>query len=190
LKNKAKIRANVLLKMRNFISNEKKQETLEILSKLVLSNNFVNSGSIGLFMNTEFEFELFELFRICKDKKKKIFVPKTFSHHQMAFIELEEKTITDYLAGDLERQSETQQLARGKFGIWEPRWGIAGVPDLIVVPGVAWNSKGHRIGYGGGFYDRYLANFKGHTVSLIYDFQKAEFEAELHDIAVKEIFSV
>ena len=38
-------------------------------------------------------------------------------------------------------------------------------------------------------YDRYLADYDGHTVSTIYEFQKVEFQADCHDMAVKEVFS-
>ena len=40
-----------------------------------------------------------------------------------------------------------------------------------------------------GYYDRYLADYDGHTVSTIYEFQKVEFQADCHDMAVKEVFS-
>ena len=61
--------------------------------------------------------------------------------------------------------------------------------DVIHVPGVGFNPAGFRIGYGGGYYDRYLADYDGHTVSTIYEFQKVEFQADCHDMAVKEVFS-
>lgn len=63
--------------------------------------------------------------------------------------------------------------------------GYAGIPEplgdepvaedadaLVLMPGLAFDKAGHRIGYGGGFYDKFLANEPGHpTVALCYDFQ-------------------
>ena len=50
--------------------------------------------------------------------------------------------------------------------------------DLLVVPGVAFEENGYRIGYGGGYYDKFLTQFKTRTVSLLYDFQLTTFDKE------------
>ena len=59
--------------------------------------------------------------------------------------------------------------------------------DLIHVPGVVFNSQGFRIGYGGGYYDRYLADYEGISVSTMYQVQLEHFRPDQHDIAVKEL---
>ena len=77
--------------------------------------------------------------------------------------------------------------------------GYAGIPDpvedgpvahdrtaLVLMPGLAFDREGHRIGYGGGFYDKYLSAEPGHpTLALCYDFQMLpELETEEYDIPV------
>jgi 5-formyltetrahydrofolate cyclo-ligase len=63
----------------------------------------------------------------------------------------------------------------GAFGIPEPvRKFEAVVPPadaLVVTPGLAFSPDGYRVGYGGGFYDRFLANHDGAAIGLAYDFQ-------------------
>ena len=84
---------------------------------------------------------------------------------------------------------DLDHIAPGAFNIPEP---IADEPEadddsaLILMPGLAFDPQGHRLGYGGGFYDRYLAEHHDHTlVALCYDFQLFDhLETEAHDIPV------
>ncbi len=82
---------------------------------------------------------------------------------------------------------------RGKinrYGIWEPERCDNEIPELILVPGVAFDMKGYRVGYGGGFFDRFLENYSGISVGIVYDrclFR--ELPAEEHDIPVKLVVS-
>ena len=87
-------------------------------------------------------------------------------------------------------------LAAGSYGIAEP---IAACPerppdeaDCIVVPGVAFDRCGRRIGYGKGFYDRSLHRLEGtgRLVGLCFDFQLVEeIAGEPHDVALDLIIT-
>ena len=59
--------------------------------------------------------------------------------------------------------------------------------DLIHVPGLAFNPSRYRVGYGGGYYDRYLNHFPGHTISTLYPCQIQDFHPDPHDIPVEEV---
>ena len=84
---------------------------------------------------------------------------------------------------------DLQQVAPGAYGIPEP---IADGPvamdetALVLMPGLAFDPEGHRLGYGGGFYDRYLADQPNHPlVALCYSFQLLDhLETEAHDVPV------
>jgi len=80
------------------------------------------------------------------------------------------------------------ELQEGCFGVCEPQPAemevAAAQIDFMLVPGVAFDLSGHRLGYGRGFFDRFLegAGFYGQRVGLAYDFQVVErLPAEEHD---------
>ena len=103
---------------------------------------------------------------------KRVAVPKCFGS-EMRFILME----------------DLSQVAPGYANIPEPiaDGPIADDPEaLVLMPGLAFDRKGHRIGYGGGFYDRFLAAEPDHpTLALCYDFQMMEHvETEEFDIPV------
>ena len=106
---------------------------------------------------------------------KKVAVPKCYGD-EMKFIYLDDLT----------------KVAKGYAGIPEP---IADEPvahdetALVLMPGLAFDPQGHRIGYGGGFYDKFLSREPNHpTVALCYDFQVLpELETEEFDIPVDTV---
>ncbi|MFJ8066731.1 5-formyltetrahydrofolate cyclo-ligase [Psychrobacillus sp. NPDC096426] len=60
--------------------------------------------------------------------------------------------------------------------------------DLLIVPGIVYSKTGYRIGYGGGYYDRFLTNYAGQTISLAFDFQVVdEVVRDVFDIPVNKI---
>ena len=80
-----------------------------------------------------------------------------------------------------------------RFGAPEP---IADAPvaedrqALVLMPGLAFDATGHRMGYGGGYYDRFLTREPDHpTIALCFDFQLlAHLETETHDISADTVF--
>lgn len=103
---------------------------------------------------------------------KRVAVPKVCGE-EMKFIYIED------LSG----------VETGYCGIPEPvaDGPVAEDPDaLVLMPGLAFDAQGHRIGYGGGFYDKFLANEPEHpTIALCYDFQMVEhLQTEKFDVPV------
>lgn len=76
-------------------------------------------------------------------------------------------------------------LKKGRFGIMEPAtpvFAAADELDLIIVPGVAFDRLGRRIGRGGGFYDRLLPQYRAIRAGICFDFQRLEaVPTEEHD---------
>ena len=85
--------------------------------------------------------------------------------------------------------SDLTQVAKGYAGIPEPvaDGPVAADPTaLVLMPGLAFDPEGHRLGYGGGFYDKFLAAEPDHpTLALCYDFQMLpHLDTESYDIPV------
>jgi len=103
---------------------------------------------------------------------KRVAVPKVYGD-EMKFLFMEDLSLVE----------------KGYAGIPEP---IADGPvaddetALVLMPGLAFDPQGHRIGYGGGFYDKFLALEPNHpTLALCYEFQMLpSLETEAHDIPV------
>jgi len=82
-------------------------------------------------------------------------------------------------------------LVEGPFGARQPAPGAARVtPGLILVPLAAFDGKGRRLGYGGGYYDRYLADYRGRAIGLAFAAQRLDaVPVEAHDIALAAILT-
>lgn len=89
-----------------------------------------------------------------------------------------------------------EDLARGRYGILEPKRRLKTVPpqeiDLVVAPGVAFDSRGTRLGRGGGYYDQFLKRLNGQVpvIGLAYRLQKrATLPRSSRDIPVTALIS-
>ena len=149
------------------------------LCRLVLqSDAYRQSRCIYGYLPFNQEVDLLPLLHRALADGKQVALPKCYGK-EMRFI----------LVSDLSR------VRHSAFGAPEPidDGPVAREPDaLVIVPGLAFDRSGCRIGYGGGYYDRFLAREPEHpTIALCFSFQLMDrLPADPHDIPVQTVFSV
>lgn len=170
---KESTRATVLQALKCQDKKEKAHKDREITELILAHPSYQTAQTIATYLPMEYEFNSYSLIEAAQADGKTVLIPKVTGPGQMVFL--------PYIS---------DQVVESYFGVLEPVGGQVvdkSDIDLIHVPGVAFNAKGYRIGHGGGYYDRYLANYMGATISTIYDFQRKEFKEEVHDIPVQEV---
>lgn len=110
---------------------------------------------------------------------KKVYLPKTW---------LKERRLTFH------RVYSFSDLVPGPFGLLEPNpkneEADLGTLEVIFIPGLGFDVKGYRLGYGGGFYDRVLRETSALKVGVCYSFQLVEsLPVEPHDVPVDLIIT-
>ena len=171
---KAELRKKILQEMKT-LSQEQKQAMDQVLTERFLQHPFYQEAkTIATYLSFPHEFQTQELIEQALKDGKKVLIPKTYPKGRMEFVVY-----------------DPQQLKKTSFGLLEPQGDLEVVDtsriDLIHVPGLVFTREGYRIGYGGGYYDRYLENFAGQTMSTIYPCQIQTFNPDSHDIPVQEV---
>lgn len=170
---KPRIRKEMLHRLKGLSAQDRQEWSEWACKTLCYQPAYRESRTIATFLSMSHEIDTSYLIEQAQADGKQVLIPKTYSGGRMVFV--------PYEAND---------LLLSPFGVWEPQSDRAvdsSEIDLIHVPGLAWNRAGYRIGYGGGFYDRYLKDYRGMTVSTIYGFQRCEFSEEAFDQAVREV---
>lgn len=150
---KKELRQAYIARLQQLDLNTRLNEERRLASLLYDQPEWGKAKTIALTLSQSFEIDTAPIILHARHKGQQVVVPRTLPHRQMEFVELNEDTDFD----------ETT------FGVLEPHDGRVYSPaeiDLMIVPGVAFTASGHRLGFGGGYYDRYLQNYSGKTISL------------------------
>ena len=138
-----------------FLHPIKPEEITEEIAKKILEADWFKEADIVLSYHAfRSEVEVDALNRAVLTQGKKLYLPKTY---------VKEKQIRFFEITDLSK------LKRGYQKIWEPtgeepEFSFETVKEeqkkvLMIMPGTAYDARGYRMGYGGGYYDRYFARF-------------------------------
>lgn len=146
-----------------------------ITQNVLTLDAFNKAKTIGLFAGLKNEVQTKDLFEAAKKRGKTLFFPKV-EGTSMKFYK------TDFW----------NHLQSGTFSILEPQGtGGFGNPDLILVPGLAFDRKKNRLGRGKGFYDRYFqAHPNTQKMGLCFSLQLlSHIEKQAHDVAMDHVIT-
>ena len=169
------IRAEVLRRRDSIPLDLKKRKDDIIKNRLFNLDEFIDAKSVLIYVSFRTEVDTFGLLNGILCLGKKLVVP---------LVNSKQKSLTLYEIKD------TSELVPGYMEIPEPEVSEDRKVELkdiniIVVPGTGFDIKGNRLGYGGGYYDRLLADAEKHipTIALAFEEQIIEdISAEPHDI--------
>lgn len=171
-----------ILERRNYLELDNKIKYDKVIfKKLINSDIYKRSKKIFTYISFGSEVDTKKFINYAISDNKDIYVPKT------------DKVNKEMLAIKI---NSLNNMNVDKLGILEPKHvdksKVGDKFDLIIMPGVAFDKNGNRIGYGGGYYDKYISkiNDKCVKLALAYELQIVEnIKSEIHDIKVDFIIT-
>lgn len=178
---KKKLREEILQKLHSITKDEKERKVELLKKKLFSLKEFKNAKCVMFYVSKHYEVNTHEMIDESIAMGKKVVVPITLK---------EEKTLKLSELRDREKE-----LIKSHYGIHQPgekhiRPVSSESVDLMVIPGIAFDRSGHRLGHGGGYYDRFLEKAPPtiFTVGLAFDFQVMDkLPTHATDIPVKRV---
>ena len=169
----------IMKERREGITN--KEERNELIRKYVReSEEYKNNQIIAIYLSKENEVDTWQLVEECLKDGKTVCIPRVYKEgRKMVFYE-----VKDLLS-----------LEKNEYGVYEPEGSILTVifsttPKLNIIPVLGFDSVGNRLGYGGGYYDRYLEHTDDYKLGIAYQEQETEFiETNDTDVGLDSIIT-
>lgn len=160
------------LAKRNQLSTEQRAEKSAKITKLILeSEAYQKAERVFSYVSMGTEVETWDILRQALLDGKMVAVPKTEKNRKMTFLEIHSR----------------MDLQEGRFGVMEPsgdekKIRVPKAGDLFLVPGVLFDQKKNRMGYGGGYYDTYFAAYQGYRkIGLAFSEQLSAAEIPMEE---------
>ena len=167
--NKRKLRKDLLLKRNDMAIGEKQSYDAWICAELENIIRERDCKVVHVYLPMRGEIDIRSLIEYLLKNNRDVVVSKTLKNRQLEHLVL----------------TSLDELEVGLYGTSHPKDRIVfqGKMDVIIVPGLAFDQQNYRLGYGGGYYDSFLAEHSNAlSVGVCYPFQKvAEVPREVHD---------
>ncbi len=175
---KARVRSAMLDRRARLNSREIAAKARAISKNLLARPEIFGALDIALYCAVRGEVPTLECYRKLRARAGRIYFPRVKGKTGLEFVKVDHEG----------------QLKKGAFDVLEPEPNLKAAAlkniQAMVIPGVAFDIHGHRLGWGKGFYDRLLKGFKGSRIALAYDFQiLEEIPATKRDARVDVIIS-
>lgn len=161
---KKAFRTEILEKRKNMSQEELEKKSSSIAKALFSTDFYRNSKHVMIYVDFRNEVRTEEIIKTALKEGKSVVIPISVMESKQLIL----SKLFDY----------DKELETGTYGILEPksefiREVVPELIDLILVPGVAFDKRGYRIGYGGGYYDRFLSNIQKSVpkIALAFDLQ-------------------
>jgi len=150
----------------------------EIARKVIASEWFANADMVFCYVSVGREVDTAPILEAAWQQGKQVAVPRCAAKGQMDFFVINSR----------------EDLVPGAYHIPQPKETCpraeATPASLCVVPALSFDKMGYRIGYGGGYYDRFLAQFPGKSVGLVRSvFLVPKLPTDEYDLAVDAVIS-
>ena len=159
---KSEIRRKILSQRNSIYTNTIIMNSKSINNNIIATEEYRSSKSLGIYYPIGSEVQTFELIRHSLNDNKIVGLPKIIDSTTIEFFKINGNSF------------EKISFRKGKYGISEPAISTEAIDkiDLLIIPGIAFDLKGNRIGYGKGYYDRFLSSRKAnYKIGLAYEIQ-------------------
>ncbi len=174
------LRKTILEKRKQLCESETAVKNAVITEKLLNLEKVQSADLVLPFVSANGEVGTREFIAKCFETEKTVAVPRCIDGSNMQFCIIH--TFDD--------------LEKGMYGIDEPKQycEIIKAEDaensVLIVPALCFNAKGYRLGYGKGYYDRFISRYKGYTVGVCYDeFLTEEIPVDEYDRCVDTVIT-
>jgi len=175
------LRKDILSQRKNMNSQDVSAFSNKIINTIMELPQFIKCKNIMIYLSFNNEVDTFSLVTWCLNNGITVIAP---------YCVKQEKKIIPFIINNL-----TTDLAKSTFGIMEPKYDLLNEAnlidiDLIIVPGVVFDKHCNRIGFGAGYYDRFLSEKAKNTITIgiAYDYQIIdEVPVDIYDVPLNFI---
>ena len=165
---KRKIRKEILLKRASLPIEQRKLSDLVMADRIIGHQWFYRADVVLGFVNYDSEISTIEILSEALRKGKKLFLPKIVDDNMLFYCIDSLDDLVEGYKGILEPKGDTEKFEYETYKEYR---------ILMLMPGVAFDIYGNRMGYGKGFYDRFLANkevLQTYSIGIGYKCQQVE----------------